>query len=103
MTARYSVTFRDQRNNEWVTLKVNEISDSPLGLTFVRLAEFVFGGASPLLVNPAEEALQRRFEGIAALHLSIHAIHTIEELVPEATLALEGDRSKIVLFNPEKR
>jgi hypothetical protein len=98
--ACFAVTFRDFKSGEVVTLRAREIRDSQLGIAFVAMSGFVWERTS-LVVNPAEEALQRRYENTKTLHLSIHAVHMIEELGPESTgLQLEADRSKVVVFPP---
>ena len=97
----YVVTWRDPRNGEIATLRARTIRDSQLGLTFIAVSDFVWDSGSPI-VNPAEEALARRFERTKTLHLSIHTVITIEE-VGAGGLALQGDRSNLVLFPPDKR
>jgi hypothetical protein len=96
----FAVTFRDHRSGETVTVRARDIRDSTLGIAFVAVSGFVFD-RSGLVVNPADEALARRFENVKTLHLSIHAIHAIEELGPDHPgMAFEADRSKVVLFPP---
>ena len=99
----YLVTWRDARNGEIVTLRARHIRDSTLGLTFVALSEFVWESSSPI-VNPAEEALARRFEHTKTLHLSIHAIVSIEEIgADHQGLSFEKDRTNLLIFPPDKR
>lgn len=97
----YVVTWRDPRDGEIVTLRARTITDSGLGLTFVAISDFVWETGSAL-VNPAHEALVKRFQHTKTLHLSIHTVITIEE-VGGAGLVLQGDRSNLVLFPPDKR
>ena len=99
----YLVTWRDARNGEIMTLRVRQIRDSTLGLTFVALSDFVWESSSPI-VNPAEEALARRFEQTKTLHLSIHAIVSIEEIgADHQGLSFEKDRANLLTFPPDKR
>ena len=96
----YVIAWRDPRNGEILEIKAKKIRDSSLGLTFVAISEFVLASRSAI-VNPAEEALARRFEHTKALHLSIHAIVSIEEVDTAEGLGLLADRSKLLLF-PDK-
>jgi hypothetical protein len=96
----FAITFRDHRTGEAITLRAREIRDSTLGIAFVAISGFVFD-RSGLIVNPADEALARRFEHTKTLHLSIHVIHAIEELgADHQGLSFDSDRSKVVLFPP---
>lgn len=99
----YQITWRDARNGEIVVLRARTIRDSTLGLTFVAISDFVFETGSPIL-NPADEALARRFEATKALHLSIHSIISIEEIGSEHKgLSFEKDRSNLLVFPPDKK
>lgn len=99
----YVVTYRDARTGEIVHLRARTIRDSTLGLTFVAISDFVFEQTSAI-VNPAEEALARRFEHTRALHLSLHAILSIEEVgVDHAGLKFERDRSNLLVFPPPEK
>lgn len=62
-----------------MSLKVKKIEDSSLGLSFVRLSEFVFE-TNTLVIKPSEEQLQKRLENVKSIHLSIYHIISIEEL-----------------------
>jgi hypothetical protein len=99
----YLVTWRDPRNGEIAQLRAREIRDSSLGLTFVAITGFLWESSSPI-VNPAEEALQRRFESTKTLHLSIHTILSIEEVgADHKGLSFEQDRANLLVFPPDKR
>jgi hypothetical protein len=97
----YLVTFRDAREGKNVELKVRRISDSPLGLGFICLAEFFFDLEKPI-VQPIEEQMRKRFESVKTLHLSIYSIISIEEIGPPTmSLRFKKDRSNLVAFpNP---
>lgn len=102
-TTHYVVTWRDPRNGEIVLLRARTIRDSTLGLTFVAIADFVFD-ASSTIVNPAEEALARRFANTKTLHLNLHTIISIEEVGDEHTgLTFERDRSNLLVFPPDRK
>ena len=94
----YLVTFRSPDDQALSTLRCREVSDSPLGLGFVCLAELEFGRSSRL-VDPTAERLQQRFAETKRLHLHIHSVLAIEELTDE-TLTLQGDRSNLVILPP---
>lgn len=74
----YHVYFKDPKEGTIQTLKVKRIEDSPLGLSFVKLSDFVFE-TNTLLIQPSEEQLKKKFEKIGSLHLSIYHIISIEE------------------------
>lgn len=92
----FVVTYRDPSSSEIVELKARNINDSPLGITFISISEFVFdvGGK---LVNPTLESLASRFENVRTLHLPIYNVLSIEE-VGEKTLELSQDRSNLVVL-----
>ncbi len=103
MANHFVVTWRDPQSAEFLQLKVKSIQDSQLGLTFVALSDFVLE-AGTAIVNPTQEALHRRFEHTKMLHLSIHSIASIEEVGPDHQgLTLQGNRTNLLLFPPEKR
>jgi len=94
----YAVTYRDSKDNSIVTLKVRKIEDSSLGLTFVALSDFIFETSS-VLVNPEEEARQKRFANIKTLHLAIYSVISIAEMGPETPkLAFKNDKSNLVIL-----
>lgn len=94
----FQVHYRDPKDGLIVPLKVKTIEDSSLGLSFVRLADFVFTEGS-LVVSPSEEQLKKRLENVKSLHLSIYSIVSIEELgLEHRGLKFEKDRSNLVAF-----
>ena len=94
----YQVYYRDPKDGQIVSIKVRTIEDSSLGLSFVKLADFVFS-ESALVVSPSEEQLKKRLENVKSLHLSIYSIISIEELgLEHQGLKFEKDRSNLVSF-----
>jgi hypothetical protein len=102
-STHFVVAWRDARNGEVLTARAREIRDSSLGLGFIAVSDFIWDTRS-LIVNPAEEALSKRFERTKTLHLSIHCIVSIEEVGDEHQgLVFEKDKSNLVIFSPDKR
>ena len=94
----YVVTYRDSKDGSLVTLKVRNIEDSSLGLTFVALSNFIFDSSS-VLINPEEESRRKQFEKIKTLHLSIHSVISIAEMGAETPkLAFKNDKSNLVIL-----
>jgi hypothetical protein len=97
-TTFYLVTFRDPKDGSTTQLKVTSIEDSSLGLSFIKISEFLFETGS-LVVSPTEEQLQKRFENVKSLHLSIYNIISIEEIgVEHKGLIFDKDRSNLISF-----
>jgi len=94
---QFVVTYRDPSTSDVVELRAREISDSPLGITFIAVSSFIFetGGK---LVNPTMESLASRFENVRTLHLPIYNVLSIEE-VGQGTLSLAHDRSNLVVLS----
>ena len=100
-TTFYMVTFRDPKDGSTTQLKVHNIEDSSLGLSFVKISEFLFETNS-LVVSPTEEQLQKRFENVKSLHLSIYNIISIEEIgIEHKGLSFDKDRSNLISFPSE--
>ena len=92
----FLIHYRDPKEGEIVSLKAKKIYDSPLGLSFVCIADFVFDSNS-LVVKPAEELLQKRLENVKSLHLSIYSIISIEEVGYDAPkLHFNTDKSNLI-------
>lgn len=92
----YRIQYRDPKENQIRELKAKSISDSSLGLGFVRISDFLFEKSS-LLVQPSEEHMSKRFENVKSFHLSIYNIISIEELGMEHLgLSFKNDRSNLV-------
>lgn len=96
----YLVNYRDPKDGQIISLKAREISDSSLGLGFVRISDFIFH-TDGLVVQPTEEQLKKQFENVKSFHLSIYSIISIEELgMKHIGLNFKNDKSKIISFNP---
>ncbi|RLB57014.1 MAG: hypothetical protein DRI34_08285 [Deltaproteobacteria bacterium] len=100
----YVVTYRDPVEDKIVSLKARRIGDSSLGLAFVCISEFIFE-TSPLLVNPDEEAMKKKFADIHSLHLSIYSIVSIAEVGgSHQGLKFTKDKSNLVVLpNPSDK
>lgn len=82
MKTYYLVTFKDLDNileKANITLKVKKITDSELGLGFIKISDFLFEN-SGVIVDPNTEKLRQRFEQTKSLHLSLYHIISIEEV-----------------------
>ena len=99
----FVVTYRNpDKPGENITVRVRKIEDSSLGLAFVALSDFVFHSNSSLL-NPQDEYAKKRFQKTKSLHLSIYSIISVEELGDDNQgLQLADDKSKLLLFSPDK-
>ncbi len=94
----FVVTYKDpeklleQKN---VTLKVKSISDSNLGLGFIRLSNFLFEEGA-LLIDPNTDKLKKRFKNTKSFHLNIYSIVSIEEVGMEHQgLYFKNDKSNL--------
>jgi hypothetical protein len=77
---------------------VRQVGDSDLGPGFVCLSDFVFETGT-LVLNPAEEALARRYENVRRLHVNVFSIQSIAEIgVEHPGLKLDHDRSNLVVL-----
>ena len=61
----YVVTFRDPEQNKTVTLKAQSIGDSSLGLSFIKIADFIFDTKSKL-IKPSEEQMAKNLNLLKA-------------------------------------
>ncbi len=94
----YVVNYRDPVEDKIVSLKAKKISDSSLGLAFVRISDFVFD-SDLLVVKPEEEALKKKFEDVKSLHLSIYSIVSIMEVGKRHRgLKFENDKCQLVVL-----
>ncbi len=94
----FVVSYRDPIEQKTISIKVNKVDDSPLGLSFIRISDFVFDSNS-LVVNPDEENLKKRLENTRSLHLSIYTILSIEEVGHnQAGLQFKTDKSNLVVL-----
>ncbi len=97
----FVITYRDPKKGEIVSIKAKNVTDSSLGLSFIAISDFVFDTGT-LVVNPAEEDLKKRFEGVKTLHLSIYSILSIEEVGPDHKgLRFKKDKSNLLVLTPQ--
>lgn len=98
----FIVTYREPSEGKIVSLKAKTVTDSSLGLSFITISDFIFDTGS-LVVNPVEEEMKKRFEGVKSLHLSIYSIISIEEVGAEHKgLKFQKDKSNLVVFSSEQ-
>ena len=99
----YRITYREPEKGKIVSLKAKTVTDSSLGLSFISISDFIFD-ISPLVVNPVEEELRKRFSDVRALHLSIYTIISIEEMgTGGSSLKFEKDKSNLVVLSSEHK
>ena len=97
----YFITYREPKDGKVISLKASTVSDSSLGLSFIAISDFIFDTTS-VVVNPAEEDLKKRFEGVKTLHLSIYTILSIEEVGDaHKGLAFKKEKSNLVVLSTE--
>ena len=97
----YLVNYRDPKDGSSMSIKACKIEDSPLGLSFIAISDFVFESNS-ILINPDEEARKLEFEKIKTFHLSIYSIQSVSEIGNhEKCLRFKNDRSHILVLNQE--
>ncbi len=75
----FSIQYRDAKEGKIVVLKARRIEDSTLGLSFVRISDFLFDTNS-VVVQPSEVQLEQHFRDVRSLHLSIYSILSVEEI-----------------------
>ncbi|MCB0307987.1 MAG: DUF1820 family protein [Bdellovibrionales bacterium] len=99
----YEITFRDPKDGQILSLKAQKIADSTLGLSFITISEFLFD-TDKLVVTPDQEALEKRLEGVKALHLSIYSVLSIKEIGNDNKgLKFKKDRSNLVVLSSVDR
>lgn len=47
---------------------------------FIEVADPVFGTSSAVVVDPSEEKLKARFEGVSRFHVPMHAVQRVDEV-----------------------
>ena len=100
-TTLYLIQYREAKNGNYQSVKARKIQDSPLGLSFIAISDFVFD-SNPLVINPNEEAKKLEFEKIKTLHLSIYSIQSISEMGDrENSLNFKNDKSQVFILNQE--
>ncbi|AGA90263.1 hypothetical protein Thimo_1473 [Thioflavicoccus mobilis 8321] len=67
---------------------------------FIEIEEILFGEASSVLVDPAEERLKTEFKGVQRSMIPIHAVVRIDEVAKEGTGKIHevGERSNVTPF-----
>ena len=94
----FLVNYRDPKEGTLTSLKVTNIEDSSLGLSFVALSGFIFESSS-ILVDPQLESQKVQFENIETLHLSIYSIVSIAEVgLHKKRLEFKHDKSNPVSY-----
>lgn len=92
----FLISYRDVKDNQIISLKVKKIEDSTLGLSFIKISDFIFDTQS-VIAQPIEEQLKKRFENVKSMHLSIYSILSIEELgMKHVGLKFNKDKSNLV-------
>jgi hypothetical protein len=94
----FIITYRDPVSEKQVSIKAGTVADSTLGLSFIAVSDFIFE-QNPLVVNPQEEDIQRRFEDVKTLHLSIYTVLSIEEVGSQHKgLRFKKDKSNLLVL-----
>ena len=76
----YRVSYLSQ--GQVYEIYARQVSQGGL-LGFVEIEELVFGERTKVVVDPAEERLQREFEGVKRSYLPMHSILRIDEVEKE--------------------
>lgn len=97
----FLVTYRDHEKvtgKDTLTLKVEKVTDSGLGLGFIYLSGFLFENNGAIL-DPHTESLKVRFDKTKGLHLGLSSIVSIEEVGREHLgTNFQKDRSNIFVL-----
>ena len=94
----YLIHYRDPIDGGLISLKAKTVHDSTLGLSFVKISNFVFEEKT-LIAKPSEEQLKKRLENVKSLHISIYSIISIEEIGPKHTgLSFKKDKSTLLVL-----
>ncbi len=100
----YIITFKGADKNapeRTTSLKARTITDSNLGLGFIRVSDFIFNSSSGIVLDPTGDALRARYEHTKSLHLGLHQILCVEEVGHEHPgLELSSDRSNLLNLPP---
>jgi len=81
-----------------MALKVNEISDSSLGLSFICVSDFIFNEGK-VVADLEQEKLEKQYENVKRLHLSIYSVISIAEVGREhGGLKFKQDKSNLVVL-----
>lgn len=94
----FIITYRDPVSEKQLRIKAATVVDSTLGLSFIAVSDFIFD-QSPLVVNPQEEDMKRRFADVKTLHLSIYTVLSIEEIgAQHKGLRFKKDKSNLLVL-----
>ena len=94
----FIISYRDPVSEKQLSIKAGTVADSTLGLSFIAVSDFIFD-QSPLVVNPQEEDMKRRFEDVKTLHLSIYTVLSIEEIGSQHKgLRFKKDKSNLLVL-----
>lgn len=95
----YLITYRDPKDNSITKINAKSISDSNLGLGFIKISDFLFNTEGLSIINPTEEKLMERLKYTKSLHLSIYSILSVEEMgLENKGLNFIKDKSNLVIF-----
>ena len=98
----FIITYRDPVSEKQLSIKAGTVADSTLGLSFIAVSDFIFE-QNPLVVNPQEEDIKRRFEDVKTLHLSMYTVLSIEEIgAQHKGLQFKKDKSNLLVL-PENK
>lgn len=97
----FLVSYKDPRDGKNVEVKVRKIEDSTLGLSFIKISDFIFD-TEKSIVQPVEEQLKKRFENVKSLHLNIYSVLSIEEIgMSHVGLKFRKDKSNLLSLPTE--
>lgn len=67
---------------------------------FIEIEQLIFGERSELLVDPAEEKLQKEFSGVKRSFVPMHAIVRIDEVEKEGKSKISNSKGTTVTAFP---
>jgi hypothetical protein len=85
MSKLYKVVFAN--NGKVNELYARKVSSSEL-FGFVVIENIEFENASSLVVDPSEERLREEFQNTRALHLPMHGVLRVEEVLQKGALKI---------------
>lgn len=88
-------------HGQLVELYARNVSQGNL-FGFIEVEDLILGSRSPLVVDPAEESLQREFGEAKRVYIPLHAVVRIDEVEREGTsrMRAEPEGSPIVRAFP---
>ncbi len=87
----YKVTFLNQSSIYEIYAKHIEPG---LFYGFVEVSELIFGDASNLVVDPAEEKLKAEFSGVKKTYIPMHSVLRIDEVDKEGIAKIKEAKGK---------